>query len=230
MTKSSGILTSTRSTRPSTVAVASMLSLTHLRPTQTPAIARQRKAVDAVVEHLLHAGRIEHRDHGVDHRELGLVRRGRAFAGVVVAQSAPGRRRAWTCRHGWRGGRRRRCGRRPGPCRTRCRTRRRTCRRRAAPACCVPQSAVAARSSLRPGLKTMLRLLISRSRAQERAFQSGDRRAAIAGDVARGVEPGAAGRARAASASGARWPASRSGADASPRDRTCRSGWDCFSA
>ena len=46
---------------------------------------RQRKAVDAVIEHLLDAGRIEHRDHRVDHGELGLMRGGRAFAGMVVA-------------------------------------------------------------------------------------------------------------------------------------------------
>ena len=37
MTKSGGITTCTRSTEPSTVAVDSMLSFTHLMPTQTPA-------------------------------------------------------------------------------------------------------------------------------------------------------------------------------------------------
>ena len=47
--------------------------------------ARQREAQDAVVEDLLHAARIEHRHHVVDEGELGLVRAGRAFAGVVVA-------------------------------------------------------------------------------------------------------------------------------------------------
>ena len=47
--------------------------------------ARQREAEDAVVEDLLHAGRIEHGDHVVDEGELGLVGAGRAFAGVVVA-------------------------------------------------------------------------------------------------------------------------------------------------
>ena len=71
--------------RPSTVAVASMLSFTHLMPTHTPAKRDRREAQDAVVEDLLHAGRIEHRDHVVDEGELGLVGAGRAFAGVVVA-------------------------------------------------------------------------------------------------------------------------------------------------
>ena len=47
--------------------------------------ARQAEAQDAVVEDLLHAGRIEHRHHVVDEGELRLVRAGRAFAGVVVA-------------------------------------------------------------------------------------------------------------------------------------------------
>ncbi len=47
--------------------------------------ARQREAQDAVVEDLLHAGRVEHRDHVVEEGELGLVRAGGAFAGVVVA-------------------------------------------------------------------------------------------------------------------------------------------------
>ena len=47
--------------------------------------ARQAEAQDAVVEDLLHAGRIEHRHHVVDEGELRLMRAGRAFAGVVVA-------------------------------------------------------------------------------------------------------------------------------------------------
>ena len=47
--------------------------------------AREREAQHAVVEDLLHAGRIEHGDHVVDEGELGLVGAGRAFAGVVVA-------------------------------------------------------------------------------------------------------------------------------------------------
>ncbi len=47
--------------------------------------ARHGEAVEAVVDDLLHAGRIEDRDHRVDEMEFGRVRvRGR-FGGVVVA-------------------------------------------------------------------------------------------------------------------------------------------------
>ena len=48
-------------------------------------IARQGEAENAVVEDLLHARRVQDRDHVVDERELRLVRAGRALAGVVVA-------------------------------------------------------------------------------------------------------------------------------------------------
>ncbi|VCU06944.1 hypothetical protein RHODGE_RHODGE_00034 [Rhodoplanes serenus] len=47
-------------------------------------VARHREAEQAVVDDLLDAGRIEHRDHGVDEVELRLVRRGGAFGGMVV--------------------------------------------------------------------------------------------------------------------------------------------------
>ena len=50
------------------------------------AVARERESVEAVVEDLLHAGRVEHRNGGVDHRVLAVVRGGGRLAGVVVAE------------------------------------------------------------------------------------------------------------------------------------------------
>ena len=47
--------------------------------------ARQRIAVEAVVDQLLDPGRIEDRDHRVDEQELGRMRVGRGFGHVVVA-------------------------------------------------------------------------------------------------------------------------------------------------
>ena len=47
--------------------------------------ARHRPAVERVVDDLLHAGRIEDRDHHVDEMEFGLMRGGGGFRGVVVA-------------------------------------------------------------------------------------------------------------------------------------------------
>ena len=81
--------------------------------------------------------------------------------------SARARRRAARCPRDWRGGTRRRCGRRPAPCRTTCRTRRRTCPSPRISACCAPQIAVAARSSLRPGSKWMSFLAVKGRGAQE---------------------------------------------------------------
>ena len=58
--------------------------------------ARQGEAEQPVVDDLLDAGRRQDRDHRVDEGVFGLVRRGRGFAGVVVAHQrqhpAPGRR------------------------------------------------------------------------------------------------------------------------------------------
>ena len=50
-------------------------------------VARERPAEEAVVEHLLHAGGREDRHHRVDERELRVVQDGRALAGVVVAEA-----------------------------------------------------------------------------------------------------------------------------------------------
>ena len=58
-------------------------------------------------------------------------------------------------------------------------------------ACCEPHSAVAARSSLRPGWNTMLCGARCACGALELLVEAAERRAAIAGDVAGGVEPGA---------------------------------------
>src|SRR5262249_25958095 len=46
---------------------------------------RHRPAVEAVVEDLLNARRIQDRDHDVDEVIFGLMRRGRGFGGVIVA-------------------------------------------------------------------------------------------------------------------------------------------------
>ena len=50
-----------------------------------PGEARQREAHQPVVDDLLDAGRRQDRDHRVDEGVFGLVRGGRALAGVVVA-------------------------------------------------------------------------------------------------------------------------------------------------
>ena len=94
--------------------------------------ARHGPAVERVVDDLLHAGRIEDRHHHVDEMEFGLMRGGGGFRGVVVAHQREHAAVSSRCRRDWRGGTRRRSGRRPGPCRTTCRTRHRTCLRRAA--------------------------------------------------------------------------------------------------
>ncbi len=47
--------------------------------------ARHRPAVKPVIQHLLHAGRVEDRDHHVDEVVFGLVRGGRGFRRMVVA-------------------------------------------------------------------------------------------------------------------------------------------------
>ena len=63
----------------------SMLSLTHLIAAQVPAKRDRAIAVEAVVDDLLHAGRVEDRDHRVDEEEFGRMRVGRGFGRVVVA-------------------------------------------------------------------------------------------------------------------------------------------------
>ena len=55
-----------------------------------PAVARQGEGVEPEVQDLLHPGRIEHRDRRIDHRVLAVVRGGRGFAGVVVAEQRDG--------------------------------------------------------------------------------------------------------------------------------------------
>ena len=49
------------------------------------AVARHRPAVEPVVEDLLHARRVQDRDHHVDEMVFGLVRRGGRFGRMVVA-------------------------------------------------------------------------------------------------------------------------------------------------
>ena len=61
-----------------------------------PREPRHRDPEQAVLQDLLHAGRVQDRHHRVDHRVLALVRGGRALADVVVAEqqqhAAQGRR------------------------------------------------------------------------------------------------------------------------------------------
>ena len=77
--------------------------------------------------------------------------------------------------------------------------------------CCVPQTAVAARSSFTPGLELDVRAIEELLRLPQRLVEAAERRAAIAGDEAGGVEP----RLRVALAlqhqAGARAPGRRSG-------------------
>ena len=75
----------TRSRLPSITAVDSTVSCMDLSATQAAAEARHRPAVETVVENLLHAGGVQDRDHHVDEVVFGLVRGGRGFGGVVVA-------------------------------------------------------------------------------------------------------------------------------------------------
>ena len=126
--KSSGMTIFTRSSRPSTEAVDSMLSFTHLNAPRCREAAHG-VAVEAVIEDLLNARRIQDRDHHVDEVEFGLVRDGGGFGRVVVAHQ---RQHAavfgGAAMLAWRNTSPERST--PGPCRTRGRTRRHICRRR----------------------------------------------------------------------------------------------------
>ena len=59
--------------------------LHRLQTRPDPCIARQREPIQAVIQDLLHPGRRQHGDIGVDHRPVRLVQHGRAFARVIVA-------------------------------------------------------------------------------------------------------------------------------------------------
>ena len=59
--------------------------LHRLEPDPQPRVARQRVAEEAEIEDLLHARGREHRHVAVHHGPIGLVQRGRGLAGVVVA-------------------------------------------------------------------------------------------------------------------------------------------------
>ena len=83
--KSVGVTILTRSRLPSITAVDSTVSCMHLSADPGAAEARHRPAVEPVVEDLLHARRVEDRDHHVDEVVFGLVRGGGGFRGVVVA-------------------------------------------------------------------------------------------------------------------------------------------------
>ena len=56
-----------------------------LQPHPAAAVARQRPAVQAVVQHVLHVGGIQYRHRGTDEHVLALMGNGGGFAGMVVA-------------------------------------------------------------------------------------------------------------------------------------------------
>ena len=182
-------------------------------------VARERAAVEAEVEVLLHARRVQHRDAAVDQRVLALVRDRRRLGARVVAgqhEHAALRRRAGVVAVLQA---RRRSGRRRGPCRTRSRTRRRTSGPASRFACCEPQTAVAARSSFTPGSKRTWCARGALARLPEREVVGAERRAAVAGDEARRGEAGREVARGAARAGAAPAPARPSGRRA--RARAC---------
>ena len=152
--------------------------------------ARHRPAIEAIIDDLLHAGRVQDRDHHIDEVIFGLMRGGRGFGGVVVTHQ---RQHAAVARGAGEIGVPEHVA---GAV---------DARALAVPeaehavepafaahsACCVPQSAVAASSSLMPERNRMS----DRERALrplKLQVEAAQRRAAIAGDVTRGVEAGAA--------------------------------------
>ena len=184
-------------------------------------IARHRPAVEAEIEDLLDPGRVQHRDQRVDKGEFGLVRQGRGFAGMVVA------------------GQRQHAAMRRGAGRV-------AVLQRVAAAVdprplAVPdrEHAVIFGAGEQPDLLAAPhrgggQLLVDRrleldvvaldkaARAPQRLVEPAERRAAIAGNKAAGIEPGRAYRAGAASAAGAPAPACRSDRPGPFRACTCR--------
>ena len=79
-----GMTILTRSSAPSTTAVASTVSCMHFSPTQVPE-KRDMASRRGRNRYLLNARRIEDRDHHVDEVVFGPVRGGGRFGGVVVA-------------------------------------------------------------------------------------------------------------------------------------------------
>ena len=172
-------------------AVDSTVSFMHFSADPDAGEARHRPAVEAVIEDLLHAGRIEDRDHHVDEVEFGLMRGGRGFAvwSSPISASTPPccevpARLAWRNTSPVRST--------PGPLPYQMPNTPSYLPSPRSSACCVPHSAVAARSSLRPGWKTMSFGVEDFRGALELLVEPAERRAAIAGDVAGGVQPGAA--------------------------------------
>ncbi len=58
--------------------------LDRLQPNPGAGKARQRPGIKAVIDDLLHAGRVQHRDHHVDEMKFALMGGGGALAGVIV--------------------------------------------------------------------------------------------------------------------------------------------------
>ena len=170
-------------------AAVSTVSWTHLSADPAAAVARQGEAVEAEVEDLGDAGRVEDRDHGVDQGVLALVRGGRATRRCDRRPSAPARRHAAAlpARLPWRNTSPDRST--PGPLPYQMPNTPSWAALAVESACWVPQSAVAARSSLtaRAG-RPRDRHRRSAWPPPELLVEPAQRRAAIAGDVARGVE------------------------------------------
>ncbi len=172
------------------------------------AVARHRPAVEAVVQNLLHARRVQDRDHHVDEVVFGLVRGGGGFRRVIVAHQ---RQHAAVLRGAGEVG-----------------VAEHVAGAVDARALAVPETehaielAFAAQFRLLrapkcgggdvlvdAGLELDVVLVEGALGADELLVERAERRAAIAGDIAGGVEAGAAGRAPSASGRGARSPGSR---------------------
>ena len=162
--------------------------------------ARQRIAVEAVVDQLLHAGRVEDRDHRVDEQRIrvacAMVEDSAMWSSPIRASTPPcfddPARLAWRKTSPERST--------PGPLPYQTANTPSCLPSPSSSVCCEPQQAVAASSSLRPGWKTMFgfgELLLG---LPQLLVEPAERRAAIAGDEAGRVQPVPGGRARAASA------------------------------
>ena len=153
-----------------------------------PAEPGERDAVQAVAQHLLHGGGVEEGHHELDEGELVGGRRVGRGQRVVVADhhQHPRRGRELPAMWPWRTASMLRS--RPGPLPYHM-EKMPSCRQSPnAVACCVPQMAVAARSSLMAGWKWMAGPGQEALRGPQLLVDVVHRGAAVAGDVAGGVE------------------------------------------
>ena len=180
-----------------TEAPDSTTSVTHLKAIQQPGVAAHRVAVQAEVEVVLHAARVEHRDAAGLEDVLALVRERRGLGRVVVARehqhaavlrgaggvgvlehvAAAVDARALAVPHAEDAV---------------------VVRAGNMLSCCVPQIDGRGEVFVDAGLELDVVRFEVRLRAPQRLVEAAERRAAVARDEAGGVEARAAGRARAA--------------------------------